>query len=273
MLVLVTEPCASALYDDEHATRYVSGAPHLAHTSLRSLFATLAREAYTRAAAFTGQPRVLDLGAGQGAAALVFLEFGAHVTVVDNSESQLRLLREQCAPYSDRLEVFLDDAMNGLERLAPSYDVIVASSFLHHLPDYLGFVRRAASLASPHGVFLSFQDPLRYDRLPRSTLLFSRLAYAAWRFRQQDVIGGLQRRARRARGVYLETCAEDWIEYHATRGGVDADAVIAVLKDEGLRPRVVYYFSTQSGLFQWLGERLGLETTFAILAPRLAPSD
>jgi hypothetical protein len=158
--------------------------------------------------------------------------------------------------------------MSALGRLDPHFDVIVASSFLHHVPDYLAFVRRATQVMSPHGVFFSFQDPLRYAGLPVSTLVFARMAYAAWRVRQPDVLGGLSRRARRARGISVESCPEDWIEYHATRGGVDADAVVAVLQDEGFQPRVTKYFSTQSGVFQRLGERLGLETTFAVLAVR-----
>jgi SAM-dependent methyltransferase len=256
-----------SLYDDEVTTRYVAGAPHLTHESVRRLFTALSHEAYAYAAALTPQPRVLDLGAGQGAATLAFLQLGAHVTAVDDSESQLGVLRRRCAPYSDRISVHLDDAMNALDRLDPNFDAVVASSFLHHVPDYLALVRRATQMMS-HGVFFSFQDPLRYASLPRSTLVLARLAYAVWRVRQPDVLGGLGRRARRARGITLEDCREDWIEYHATREGVDADAVVAVLEDEGLQPRVTRYFSTQSRFFQRLGERLGLETTFAIIAVR-----
>lgn len=143
----MTETRSKALYDDEAAARSEAGAPHLAHPSLRRLFATLAREAYTHASAVTPRPRGLDLGAGQGAATLAFLKLGAHVTVVDDSESQLRLLREGCASHTNDLEVLVDDAVDVVDRLGGSYEIVAASSFLHHVPDDLDFARRATTVA------------------------------------------------------------------------------------------------------------------------------
>ena len=81
-------------------------------------------------------------------------------------------------------------------------------------------------------------------------------------------MGGLARRARRARGVWDETCSLDVIEYHATRGGVDAEAICDLLSSLGFAPRVIRYFSTQSSAFQRLGTALGMTNTFAIIAPR-----
>jgi hypothetical protein len=82
------------------------------------------------------------------------------------------------------------------------------------------------------------------------------------------VIGGLARRLRRARGVWYETCLQDVIEYHATRGGVDSASLVALLRELGFEPQVRRYFSTHSAVFQRLGATLGAENTFAIIAPR-----
>jgi hypothetical protein len=171
--------------------------------------------------------------------------------------------------FRDRLEVVerrADEVL--LSRGDERWDVVAAISFLHHVPDYLAFVETATAVVAENGVFLTFQDPLLHTSLPQFTHAFQRAAYASWRVRRGDVAGGLARRLRRARGVWDETCAQDVIEYHATRAGVDVDAICVHLRAAGFAPRVFRYFSTQSAVFQRIGTALGLENTFAIIAPR-----
>ena len=83
-----------------------------------------------------------------------------------------------------------------------------------------------------------------------------------------DVWGGLQRRLRRRRGVYLADSMHDNAEYHVTRNGVDQEAIRSILEAAGFRCELVRYFSTQSRLFQPLGTVLGVRNTFAIIAQR-----
>jgi SAM-dependent methyltransferase len=247
--------------------RYVEGAPHLKHSSVRSLYLELVAEVLETS---PRPPAVLDLGAGRGGASLPFLEAGAHVTAVDESDEELSHLRAAAARFGERLELRHGDATELVSVLGSDFDVVVASSFLHHVPDYLEFVRAALRLLRPGGQLLVFQEPLRHDSLPPGTLAVTRAAYAAWRVRQGDVAGGLRRRLRRARGIYRDDDPEDAVEYHAMRGGLDHDALVTLLEREGLSVRFVRYFSTQSPLFQRLGERLGLESTFALVGRRPA---
>jgi SAM-dependent methyltransferase len=258
---------------DAHATReYVDGAPHIKHAALRRLFRSFVAETMHRASEWTSHPRVLDLGAGEGSTTIPFLELGAVVTAVDQSESQLASLHASAAPYSDRLIIRCADVWEALGTLEPIYDVIVVSSFLHHVPDYLTLIGQAIPLMGSRGVFLSFQDPLRYDTLDRLTSAFGFVAYASWRVFKGDLVGGVWRRVRRTRGIYLDDSPHDNAEYHVTRNGVDHEAIMALLQSHGFDCRLVRYFSTQNRVFQRLGARLKLENTFGVIAQCLAES-
>ena len=166
------------------------------------------------------------------------------------------------------LEVRCEDINDTLKDKSKKYDIIVVNSFLHHVPDYLGMIREAATVLNPHGQFFFFQDPLRYDTVGKFTMLFSKLAYFSWRVFKGDVIGGLKRRLRRARGIYLEDSVHDNTEYHATRNGVDQYAIYGLFKEQDIDCDIVSYFSTQSRFFQTLGTVFGMKNTFAVVAQK-----
>jgi SAM-dependent methyltransferase len=252
-------------HDLEGTKNYIDGAPHIKHASLRALYAELLTGVYDHAAKYTVMPRVLDLGAGEGSVTLPFLELGARVTAVVISPSQLEALGQRCERFSDRLELRHQDVIKALET-DERFDIVVTNSFLHHIPDYLGLIREAIALLSPRGQFFSFQDPLRYDTLGAIPHTFSTLSYFVWRVTKGDVLGGVKRRLRRGRGVYLADSMYDNAEYHVTRNGVDQDAIAQMFDEAGFDCDVVRYFSTQNALFQTLGAGIKLNNTFAIIA-------
>jgi len=255
-------------YDAEATKEYIDGAPHIKHTSLRKLYGKLVVQIFDSAKKHTKTPKVLDLGAGEGSVTLPFLELGARVVAVEISDSQLGALKTKCEHFGDMLEVRCEDINVTLKDKSEKYDIIVVNSFLHHVPDYMGMIREAVTVLSPYGQFFSFQDPLRYDTVGKITTTFSNLAYFSWRVFKGDVIGGLKRRIRRARGIYLEDSAHDNAEYHVTRNGVDQDAIRRLFREEDFDCSIVSYFSTQSRLFQPMGTVLGMKNTFAIIAQK-----
>lgn len=258
----------AAMYDSEATRKYVDGAPHVKHAALRSLYGKLAVSVYDFAAGQNQVPEILDLGAGEGSVTLTFLELGAKVTAVDVSESQLSALQAKCAGHA-KLEVRCQDVFAAIELLQSEdkqYDVIVALSSLHHIPDYLGLIRQAVPILSRHGQFFSFQDPLLYDSVGRFTAIFSTLAYFSWRIFKGDIVGGMKRRIRRSRGIYLADSPEDNAEYHVMRGGVDQDAIRDLFRELGFDCQIVRYFSTQSRVWQAVGAALGIKNTFAVIA-------
>jgi 2-polyprenyl-3-methyl-5-hydroxy-6-metoxy-1,4-benzoquinol methylase len=267
-----TEIAASAnrtAYAEFVVEQYSDGAPHLKHASLRALFSALVTRVYGRAAQHSLRPRVLDLGAGEGSVTIPFLQLGGLVTAVDISPQQLCRLQEQCGAFGDALDVHCEDVDTFLATRRHTYDIVVANSFLHHIPDYLLLVKEASKKLDAGGQFFSFQDPLRYDRTTTLARAFTLAAYAVWRLGQDDVWAGLRRRFRRGRGIFLNDSVHDNAEYHVTRNGVDAEAILNLLKISGFECELVSYFSTQAGFAQPLGEALGLKNTFAILATKL----
>ena len=260
-----------AAYDVEGAKAYVDGAPHIKHASLRHLYGELVVKIFDRSKLHVTTPIVLDLGAGEGSVTMPFLEMGAKVIAIDISESQLEALATRCKRFGDKLEVRCEDISKALGDKSVKYDIIVVNSFLHHIPDYLGLIRTATSLLNPHGQFFSFQDPLRYDTVGKLTSVFCKLSYFSWRVLKGDVIGGLIRRLRRARGVFIEDSVHDNAEYHVVRNGVDQNAIVAQLRQDRFDCEIVTYFSTQSSFFQPIGAALGMKNTFGVIAQK--PTD
>src|SRR3989442_4290699 len=85
-----------AVYDAEATKKYIDGAPHIKHASLRKLYGKLVVQIFDRAKQHTTIPTVLDLGAGEGSLTQPFLELGAKVTAIDISHSQLDTLKSTC---------------------------------------------------------------------------------------------------------------------------------------------------------------------------------
>jgi SAM-dependent methyltransferase len=256
----------ASAYDAGSNREYIDGAPHIKHAALRKLYGKLVVEVFDRARTRQAIPKVLDLGAGEGSVTLPFLQLGAEVTAVDISRRQLDALREKCKEYHGRLTTRCEDIHETLKDESAAYDIIVANSFLHHVPDYLGMIREAAGRLTAGGQFFSFQDPLKYDTVGPLSTAFCQAAYYSWRIFRGDLIGGFQRRLRRARGIYLDDSPHDNAEYHATRGGVDQTAVCELLQSLGFDFRFIPYYSTQSRLFQPIGTALGVRNTFAVVA-------
>jgi SAM-dependent methyltransferase len=260
----------NSTYDRQATKQYIDGAPHIKHASLRRFYANLVMQVFYYAKQYTRTPNVLDLGAGEGSVTLPFLELGAKVVAIDVSRSQLDLLQSKCEPFSYMLEVRCEDINDTLKEKREKYDIIVANSFLHLVPDYVGMIREAITILSPFGQFFSFQDLLRYDTVGKNTFLFSTLSYFSWRVFKGDLLGGLKRRIRRSHGIFLEDSVYDNVEYHIARNGVDQDAIYGLFREQGFDCSVIRYFSTQSRLFQWLGSALGVKNTFGIIAKNLA---
>ena len=245
--------------------------PSIFSASYGKLYEKLMADAYNHAVKFTPIPEVLDIGAGEGLATLQFLKLGAKVAAVDISDSQLQKLNEQCVDYGDRLEVYCQevlDAINMFKAKKKKFDVIVAFSFLHHIPNYLNMIKQSAEVLSPGGQFLTFADPLRYNSVGLFTRFFDQFAYYSWRIFRGDVLNGIKRYSRRKRGIYLEDCIEDNLEYHCLRGGVDQDAINELFNKIGFECKIVRYYGTFRPFWQFIGSTLGIKNLFAVIAQK-----
>jgi ubiquinone/menaquinone biosynthesis C-methylase UbiE len=178
----------------------------------------------------------------------------------------LARLTARAASYGSSATTVELDAIEFLKTCDRNFDIVSHVSVLHHVPDYLGWLQESVRVLSPGGCLLTFQDPLRYDRIPRVHRVLDRAAYFGWRMTRGNYSRGLKTRFRRLRGIYSPNEEADFDEYHVVRNGVDSDAIVAQLAPQFEDVRRTEYWSTQSKLWQVVGEKLRVRTTFGILA-------
>ena len=250
---------------------YANGSPHLKHDDLRGWIDASLRREIDRIRMRHDRCRVLEIGAGHGTFTTVLRLAGASVTVTEMSGPSARYLQRTFADDPDVRVVF--DA-NGLWVFDTDdrFDLVVAISVLHHIPDYLAAVARYADVTEAGGSFISWQDPSWYPRQSRRTLLASRAAYLAWRLGQGNLSRGLSTRIRRLRGILDEMQVSDMSEYHVVRRGVDEDALASLLRQRYAETITTTYWSTQAGPLQTIGRHLRLGGTFALLARDRLPT-
>lgn len=255
-----------AAYSSVTERAYVNGAPHLKHRSIDAIYRSLVDQALVSVKSGAGPISVLELGAGSGLASTVWFERKVNLTAVDSSREMLDQLNARAQLYGARPTTIADDVLDYLDGTAEKFDIVTHVSMLHHIPDYLDLLVRSASHVRTGGCLLTFQDPLRYDRLSRVNRISDRAGYFAWRAFQGNLKRGLKTRWRRLRGVYSADEVVDFDEYHVVRNGVDSAAIVDLLKTEFSRVESREYWSTYSRGLQRLGERLNLKSSFGILA-------
>jgi hypothetical protein len=147
------------------------------------------------------------------------------------------------------------------------FSLILCASVLHHIPDYVQTIETAvARHLEPGGAFVSLQDPLWYPSLDRLTHAMNNLAYLSWRLGQGNLLRGFNTRVRRLRRVYDDTNPSDMVEYHVVRSGVEHRRIYNWLSSQFESVSILPYWSTQSPLWQRLGDRLNHKNTFAVVA-------
>ena len=255
-----------AAYNSLDERTYINGAPHLKHGSVGAIYRSLVDAAIDAIGRAPDKISVLELGAGSGLATLPWFERHVQLTAVDSSESMLRSLSARATAYGLKPTEVASDALDFLGSTDATFDVITHVSMLHHVPDYIELLTRSSAHVRTGGCLLTFQDPLRYDRMPFGHHLADRAGYFLWRTGQGNVRRGLKTRWRRLRGFYSPSEVVNFDEYHVVRGGVDSAAIIDLLEKSFASVRAVSYWSTYSGLLQALGQRLHLVSSFGVLA-------
>jgi SAM-dependent methyltransferase len=155
-----------------------------------------------------------------------------------------------------------------------TWDLIVLSSALHHLEDYVGVIRAAAARLGPDGVLVTCFDPTRAGAVGR----FARRAdYIADVCLHQpgDAVAKAAERLRRMRGR-PETGAPrlgSIAEIHASRG-IDDEAVQLALRQSGMRILAHRRFpDARFAPTRRLLQALRIPSSFSIIARKPGPSD
>lgn len=256
------------LQEESHSTNfdYRNGSPHLKHWHLYNTLVSRLRIVLLQTANTVVKPALLDVGAGEGSFVEPVLAAGYEVMAVEMSRPAINTLKARYGQnQAFRVELDPDGYLTALG--TEKFGVILYTSVLHHIPDYATAVQNAVNHhLEQGGSFVSFQDPLLYSSVPNTTRLVSKIAYLWWRLKQGNLIRGFRTTIRRLRGVYDENNPSDMSEYHVIRNGVDQVLLTESLSNIFKEVELITYWSTQSSLWQWIGERLRLTNTFGIVA-------
>jgi SAM-dependent methyltransferase len=251
---------------------YRKGSPHLSHFALHDRLVEVLRRTVQRIADQGLPLRVLEIGAGHGGFTESALALGCEVTAVDMSGPAIEELERRFGT-NPKLEVVYDPD-GTLSSISDGYTLLMCISVLHHIPDYMGFLREGSERIRRGGSLLTLQDPMWYSR----HLVAHRAeqaAYFTWRLGQGNRLAGLQTRLRRITGTFDETNPGDAVEYHVVRHGIDEERVLAFASEAFAEAELISYWSSQLGLAQRVGERCGLHNSFGVAAhghySRLAP--
>lgn len=99
--------------------------------------------------------QVLELGCGTGATAIAHAPWAQHVCGIDSSGEMIRIARERAAAADARNVSFDKAAIETYSAPEASFDVILALSVLHLLPDWRGAIAKVSMLLKPGGCFVS----------------------------------------------------------------------------------------------------------------------
>lgn len=244
---------------------YVAGSPHLSHRQLHAQLVSRMRQLVDDAFAHSGQCRLLEVGGGHGTFTEELAAMGAEVTVTEISKPSAAVLSQRFR-HSKRVRVVYDADGESIFDLPADFDIVLCVSVLHHIPDYLAFVRRLTPLLRPGGALAAYQDPNWYPRRRRLDNLADRGAYYAWRVTRGSLLSGARTQLRRMRCGLDGSLPADITEYHVLRQGVDELALADLLRADFGHVELFRYWSTQAAPLQRLGEKLRWRNTFGIEA-------
>jgi ubiquinone/menaquinone biosynthesis C-methylase UbiE len=195
-----------------------------------------------------GKSLVLDIGCGTGNLALKLIELGHPLWGVDLSPEMLEVFKEKVpAGNKDQVSFFCQNADDFIRECKRKFDLIVISSVLHHLPDYLRTLNDICSILEPGGWLYVTHEPTQYalsaDRFLRKIL-----------WQADNVFYNILKAGRIPKVAGLNYRMSDYHLYH----GFKEDVVVAECEKAGLE---VVKFSRYSsamrlGLSCWIDSAL-----------------
>ena len=242
---------------------YREGSPHLSQWVLYDRLVEVFRGVARRLTEQGFPLRVLEVGAGHGGFTEPALALNCDVTAVEMSKPSLDELRRRLG-INPKLH-FIYDPEGKLADVGENYTLLMCISVLHHIPDYMAFLENATKRLRPGGALLTLQDPTWYPRHPVAYRA-ARATYLVWRLGQGNMVNGMRTRLRRMRGIFDETNPSDMVEYHLVRKGVDEKAVLSFLRERFAEVTLVPYWSSHLRMAHGVGERLGLHSSFGVVA-------
>lgn len=260
----LTAPEANRLLYADHAAIYDQTEHCIAKPQVRDLLDGILTRALD--ACGSEQPLVLDACGGTGNVSELLARRGITTTVADVSPEMLAQWRAK----AERLGIVTETLEGEIEPLLADdprhWNLIVFSSALHHLDDYVAVARLAGSRLAPGGVLVSAFDPVPAG--DRWTLLLRRFDYLlSLAAHPRHLLAAIGRRRDRHHDADHVNYGER-AELHAM-AGVSDEAIVAALRADGLE--IVEhrrYAIPRYRVTRWLYDLARRPTTFHLIVRR-----
>lgn len=208
----------------------------------------------------TGNPlRALDLGTGTGFVSQELLKRNFQVDAVDISAEMIERLRAKQpeALARKQLKTVVQDADRFLADEKGSYDLITASSVLHHFPDYSATIKAMVTHLKPGGSLIFFHEPCA-EKASKIEFFLRRVD---WKLSRLFVISRADLKTMKQ--LHL---SYDMADYHVTHG-FDEEKVQATLKTYGMEILSLERYATaQTGLLRFIFEVFFSPHTWSLVA-------
>lgn len=100
---------------------------------------------------------VLEFGAGTGLTSFILKNHVKEITMMDNSTEMVRIANEKIiASGSANLKAIQFD-LEKEEWTGEKFDIILTQMVLHHIPDYMGIIRKFRDMLNP-GAYIAVAD-------------------------------------------------------------------------------------------------------------------
>lgn len=180
--------------------------------------------------------RILDLGCGTGfITTKLYMNHNFEIEAVDIAENMTKVLKEKIQNASN-VHVYVQEASEFLRDGIAShkqYDLIVFSTFLHHLYDYLKILKQSIELLAQNGYIYILNEPVKKANLLEFIdASFYRLLFTPKGLRY-IIINAISLILNRSHWVsnYDKIIAE----YHYYRGGINLNAVLQLLEEHNIK--------------------------------------
>lgn len=138
---------ASALFWDRVAKRYSNSPVSNKEVYERKLEIT---KSY-----LSPESEIVELGCGTGSTALYHAPYVKHITAIDVSKNMLEIARQKAADANINNISFEQTTIDDFNAPDGSYDMVMAHSILHLVPNKAHAIKKAYNLLKPGGVFVS----------------------------------------------------------------------------------------------------------------------
>ncbi len=104
---------------------------------------------------FTPESEILEFGCGTGSTAILHAPHVSKIDAIDISQKMLGIAQDKAEKANANNITFKKSSIDEFDGASESYDMVMAHSVLHLLPNRRAALKKAYSLLKPGGVFVS----------------------------------------------------------------------------------------------------------------------